>query len=456
MATSYRVINPYNSELLGEYHYTPGRELDDIVERLKAGRATQQATAAYQRAEVLRKLAQLLHQHSEHLAQLITAETGKTISDSRVELERAVNTTVASSEEARQISGEALDSDAYPPARSRIGVVCFRPLGTVLCITPFNFPINIAMHKIGPAFAAGNCILFKPNPQNAASAIELTRLCHAAGISDDVLQMCVPEVGDMPALLAHPDINCVNFTGGNVAANSIAAATGYKKLLLELGGNDPLIVMPDADLDAAVSAAIKQRFATAGQRCTACKRLYVHAAVYRDFCTRLVAASKQLIVGDPTDEATFVGPVISRAAADEVESRIAAAVRGGARVLLGNQREGNIIYPCILENVAADALLITSETFGPVLPLLRFSNLAELVVAVNSSGFGLQAGVFTRDIQTIRRLFEQLEVGTLVSNDGPGFRAEHFPFGGVKQSGIGREGVKYAIREMSYQKTLVV
>ena len=456
MATSYRVINPYSGELLGEYHYTPVRELKDIVERLKAGRATQQATAAYQRAEVLGKLAQLLQQHSEHLAQLITAETGKTISDSRIELERAVNTTVASSEEARQISGESLDSDAYPPARSRIGVVCFRPLGTVLCITPFNFPFNIAMHKIGPAFAAGNCILFKPNPQNAASAIELTRLCHAAGISDDVLQMCVPEVGDMPALLAHPDINCINFTGGNVAANSIAAASGYKKLLLELGGNDALIVMPDADLDAAVSAAINQRFATAGQRCTAAKRLYVHDAVYRDFCASLVAASKTLVVGDPTDEATFVGPVISRAAADEVESRIAAAVQGGARVLLGNRREGNIIYPCILENVAPDALLITSETFGPVLPLQRFSNLAELVVAVNSSGFGLQAGVFTRDIQTIRRLFEQLEVGTLVSNDGPGFRAEHFPFGGVKQSGIGREGVKYAIREMSYQKTLVI
>lgn len=456
MTTSYRVINPYNGDLLGEYHYTPAPEFNDIVGRLKAGRAIQRQTPAYQRAEVLGKLARLLQQHSEGLARLITAETGKTLSDSRVELVRAVNTTVASSEEARQISGEALDSDAYPPARSRIGVVCFRPLGTVLCITPFNFPVNIAMHKIGPAFAAGNCILFKPNPQNAASAIELTRLCHLAGISDDVLQMCVPEVDDMPTLVAHPDINCINFTGGNTAADRIAAVSGYKKLLLELGGNDPLIVMPDADLDAAVSAAINQRFATAGQRCTASKRLYVHDAVYPDFCARLLAASKQLVVGDPADEATFVGPVISSAAADEIESRIAAAVEKGARVLLGNHREGNIIYPCILEDVPADARLISSETFGPVLPLQRFSRLEEVVQAVNSSGLGLQAGVFTRDIQTIRTLFEQLEVGTLVSNDGPGFRAEHFPFGGVKQSGIGREGVKYAIREMSYQKTLVI
>ncbi len=456
MEKSYRVINPYNGDLLGEYQYTPGAEVARIVERLKAGRAVQRATPAFARAEVLRRLAQLLQQNSERLARLITAETGKTIADSRVELERAVNTAVASSEEARQLVGEALDSDAYPPARSRIGVVCLRPLGTVLCITPFNFPLNIAMHKIGPAYAAGNCILFKPNPQNAASAIELTKLCRLAGISDEVLQMCVPEVSDMEALVSHPAINCINFTGGNSAADRIAAASGYKKLLLELGGNDPLIVLPDADLDAAVSVAINQRFATAGQRCTACKRLYVHAAVYQAFSDKLVTQSRELVVGDPTDEATFVGPLISTAAADEVESRIAAAVRSGARVLLGNRREGNIIYPCILENVPAGASLTNNETFGPVLPLQRFSQLQEAIEGINRSGYGLQAGVFTRDIATIRTLFEELEVGTLVSNDGPGFRAEHFPFGGVKESGIGREGVKYAIREMSMQKTLVI
>ena len=456
MEKSYRVVNPYSGELLGEYRYTEGAEVAEIVDRLKAGRAVQRATPAYQRSEVLRHLAQLLQQNSERLAQLVTAETGKAIADSRVELARAVNTTVASSEEARQIVGEALDSDAYPPTRSRMGVVCFRPLGTVLCITPYNFPLNIAMHKIGPAYAAGNCILFKPNPQNAASAIELTQLCRMAGISDDVLQMCVPELDAMGALVAHPDINCINFTGGNVAADRIAAASGYKKLLLELGGNDPLIVMADADLDAAVRVAINQRFATAGQRCTACKRVYVHADVYQAFSDELVAQSRKLVVGDPTDEATFVGPLINSAAADEVESRIVDAVESGARVLLGNRREGNIIYPCILEDVPPDARLIRCETFGPVLPLQRFGHMQELVEAVNRSGYGLQAGVFTRDLETIRTLFEELEVGTLITNDGPGFRAEHFPFGGMKASGIGREGVKYAMREMSCLKTLVI
>lgn len=456
MNPSYRVTNPYDGCLLGEYSFTSEAELEQVIGKLKTGQKTQRALTAYQRAEILAKLAALLRQHSEALAQLITAETGKTISDSRVELTRAINTTVASGEEARQISGESLDSDAYPPARGRIGVVCWRPLGTVLCITPFNFPLNIAMHKIGPAFAAGNCILFKPGPQNTASARRLTELCYEAGIPGDVLQMCIPELSAMSSLVAHRDINCINFTGGNVAADAIAAAAGYKKLLLELGGNDPLMVMPDADLDAAVAAAINQRFATAGQRCTAAKRLFVHAQVYDEFRDKLVAASRLLEVGDPTREDCFVGPLISGQAADEVEARIHGAIAGGASVALGNRREGNIIYPCILEQVSPQAELVLRETFGPVIPLQRFSNLEQLIEWVNQSDYGLQAGVFTRDISVIRRLFEELDVGTLISNDGPGFRAEHFPFGGTRQSGIGREGIKYAIREMSLLKTLVI
>jgi acyl-CoA reductase-like NAD-dependent aldehyde dehydrogenase len=456
MSTHYKVHNPYTGQLLGEYPFTTTEQTAAAVRGLKAGHLTQRALHAGRRADILHRLAELLDKDQGRLSQLITAETGKTISDSRVELERAINTAVASSEEARQISGESLDSDAYSPARGRIGVVCWRPLGTVLCITPFNFPLNIAMHKIGPAFAAGNCVLFKPGPQNTASAQALTQLCHQAGIPNDVLQCRIPDVQDMRALVQHPDIDCINFTGGNVAADAIAGAAGYKKLLFELGGNDPLIVMPDADLDAAVNAAINQRFATAGQRCTAAKRLFIHDTVYEDFRDRLVAAGSKLKVGDPAEDDTFVGPVISTAAADEVERRIKEAVAAGATVALGNQRKGNIIYPCILENVPVDTSVVARETFGPVLPLQRFTDLDEVIAQVNNSDYGLQAGVFTQDMRIIRRLFEELEVGTLASNDGPGFRAEHFPFGGTKHSGIGREGVKYAIREMSYQKTLVI
>jgi len=456
MSLQYSISNPYTGELIGDYRYANSEQISETIALLKAGQLTQKKTAAHERADILRKLAGLLEENAEELAQLITSETGKTISDSRVEMTRAINATLASGEEARQISGEALDSDCYAPTRNKIGIVMWRPLGTILCITPFNFPINIAMHKIGPAFAAGNSIMFKPGPQNTATATMLTELCHEAGIPKDVLQMCIPDVPDMAPLIAHKDIAAINFTGGTAAADSIAMAAGYKKLLLELGGNDPLIIMPDGDIKSAVNAAINQRFATAGQRCTAAKRIFVHQDAYGEFKDALVSASRKLIVGDPGDEDTFVGPVINTRAADEVKQRIEQAVELGANVLLGNKREGNIIYPTILDNVADSCDLMVEETFGPVMPLRSFSTLDELIPLINNSAYGLQGGVFTQNLAVAKFLFEELDIGTLAVNDGPGFRTEHFPFGGVKASGVGREGIKYAIREMSFTKTLVI
>ncbi|QKX17789.1 aldehyde dehydrogenase family protein [Microbulbifer sp. YPW1] len=452
----YQIINPFNGEQIEAYDFHTREHVKAAIEVLKQGRGTQQATPAFERSNILLKLARLIQERKEDLAALITEETGKTISDSRVEIDRAYNTALASAMEARSINGEALDSDAYPPMREKIGVVLWKPLGSVLCITPFNFPINIAVHKIGPAFAAGNTILFKPGPQNKRSAELLVELCYAAGMDKSVLQMLIPDIDATSYAVSHPEIHAINFTGGTAAANAIAANAGYKKMLFELGGNDPLIVMPDADLDAAVGATINQRFATAGQRCTAAKRLFVHSAVFDAFAEKLVAATAKLKVGNPAEEETFVGPLIHTAAADEVEGRIQAAVDAGARVLFGHKREGNILWPTILDNIADDAELVAEETFGPVVPLRKFEDEAELVSLINSSPFGLQAGVFTQNLALAKRLYNQLDVGLLAVNDGPGFRAEHFPFGGVKESGVGREGVSYAIREMSYQKTLVI
>lgn len=454
--STYTVTNPWNNETLGEYVYASESDIAQAMTTLKRGEAIQRRLAAHERADILRRLADLLRENQEELAALVTKEIGKTISDARVELDRAINTAIASAEEARQISGEALDSDAYPPTRGRIGVVMWRPLGTVLCITPFNFPLNIAMHKLGPAFAAGNAVLFKPGPQNTASAQRLVELCYAAGMPKETLQLCIPDVPAMAKLVAHPQVKAINFTGGTAAARAISAAAGFKKLLLELGGNDPLIVMPDADIDAAVAAAINQRFATAGQRCTAVKRVFVHRDVYAQFRDALLSKTEALEVGDPTREATFVGPVINARAAGDIMARIDDALAQGAHLVCGHRREENLLWPTVIEQVPDDAALVVEETFGPVLPLRSFEDLDEVIDVVNRSPYGLQAGVFTQDLSTIRHLFEVLEVGLLASNDGPGFRAEHFPFGGVKDSGVGREGVKYAIREMSYQKTLII
>jgi acyl-CoA reductase-like NAD-dependent aldehyde dehydrogenase len=456
MTTTYSLRNPYDNSPIGDYTYTSWTDLEHSLALLQRGQRAQRQTPACERARVLGRLAELLRENAETLAALITRETGKTISDARVELSRAVNAAVASSEEARQISGEALDSDAYAPMGGRIGIVCWRPLGTILCITPFNFPVNIAVHKIGPAYAAGNAILFKPGPQNTASAQFLTQLCYQAGMPENVLQLCVPALSDLDRLNAHPAVDAINFTGGTAAAEAIAAAAGYKKLLLELGGNDPLIVMDDADLEAAVKAAINHRFATAGQRCTAAKRLFVHSAVYDQFRDLLVARSCELRVGDPMREDTFVGPVIHQQAADAIRDRVQAAIDGGATVALGHRYEGAFVWPTILENVHPDSEIMREETFGPVLPLYRFTEVDEIIPIINNTAYGLQGGVFSNNLAVIRRLFEELELGTLAANDGPGFRTEHFPFGGVKASGVGREGIKYAIREMSYTKTLVL
>ncbi|MBD2857939.1 aldehyde dehydrogenase family protein [Spongiibacter sp. KMU-158] len=456
MTDSYTVTNPFDNSVLSSHLYDSWDVVEAKLQLLKSGQKTQKKFTAFERSDILRNLAGLLSDNAEELAKLITLETGKTISDSRVEMSRAVNAAKSSSEEARQISGECLDSDAFPPARGKIGISLWKPLGTILCITPFNFPINIAMHKIGPAFAAGNAILFKASPVNTQSSMLFTQLCYQAGIPEDVLQFAMPADKDLNKLNSHDLVDGINFTGGTNAANAISAVSGYKKLLLELGGNDPLIVLPDGDIEAAVNASINQRLATAGQRCTAAKRIFLHEDIYDAFRDLLLEKTQKLVVGDPMKEDTFIGPVISKKAAESIQYFIEDAIFHGATVTAGNKFDGAIVYPTILENLSVDCLLMKEEVFGPVLPLTKFNDIEEIIPIINNSPYGLQAGVFTQNLAIARTLFEELDVGTLACNDGPGFRTEHFPFGGVKQSGAGREGIKYAIREMSYLKTLVI
>jgi acyl-CoA reductase-like NAD-dependent aldehyde dehydrogenase len=456
MASKFSVFNPYDNSLIGEFSHNTSAEIDQILAKLTKGKEIQKKMSAHERAGILVKLSVLLKEHQEELAQLITTEIGKTINDSRVEIARAINTAYASSVEARCITGETIDGAAYPPVKGRLGIVLKKPLGIVVAITPFNFPINLALHKIGPAFAAGNCIFFKPGPQNYLSGKRLAELCHQAGMPEEVIQFAFPELPDLERVIAGNQVDCISFTGGTKTADAIAKNAGRKKLLFELGGNDPLILMPDGNVELAAQTAINQRFATAGQRCTASKRLFIHENVYDQFKAILIEKTKALIVGDPKAEDTFVGPVVSKQAADQVEFRINQAIKEGATCLIGNKRDGNIIYPTILENLNLASEIICDETFGPVIPLIKFTDLEEVIKIINSSNFGLQSGVFTNNIQVVEKLFEALEVGALILNDGPGFRAEHIPFGGVKDSGSGREGIKYAINEMSYLKTLVI
>ncbi|MBK07629.1 MAG: aldehyde dehydrogenase [Deltaproteobacteria bacterium] len=456
MSTQFQVRNPYNDEEVGSYTYASAEEVADALDKLKRGKKVLRGIPAFQRAEILHKLGELLETHQDELAKLIVSEIGKTLKESRTEVARAAVTARASGDEAKRMSGEVLDSDAYPPSRGRLGIVRRQPLGVVLAITPFNFPINLAMHKIGPAFASGNTVFFKPGPQNYFSGKRLVELCYEAGMPEETLQLCVPDIPELTKVIEGDDVQVISFTGGVPTANAIARNARGKKLLFELGGNDPLIVMDDADLDKAVETAIAQRFGTAGQRCTAAKRLMVHKDVFEAFRDKLVEATNKLVVGDPMSEDSYIGPVVSSHAADVVMARIEQAVADGAKLLAGGKREGNVIWPTILEGITMQCELCADETFGPVIPLLQFSTIDEVIELVNMSEFGLQSGVFTNQMDVVMRLYEELEVGSIAVNDGPGFRAEHFPFGGVKNSGLGREGIKYAIEEMTYYKSLVL
>jgi len=455
-STTFSVTNPYDGSSLGTFSYAQADEVQSKLALLAEGKARIAALTAHDRSTILTKLADLMEARSEEFAALITREIGKTISDSRIEMVRASNTIRCSANEARSVVGEVLDSDAYPPARSKWGIVHRRPLGTILAITPFNFPINLSVHKIGPAFASGCPVFFKPSPQNYLSGKMLTELCHEAGMPKEAIQFCMPDIPELTKVVAGDQVQIISFTGGVPASRAIARNAGGKKLLFELGGNDPLIVMPDGDIDAAVQTSVNQRFGTAGQRCTAAKRVFIHDSVYEEFRAKLVAATKALRVGDPMADDTFVGPVVNAQAATVVEARIAAAIAEGALLLAGGTRDGNLIAPTVLENVSPASELVADETFGPVIPLFRFDDIDQAIAIINGTGFGLQSGVFTNDLRTIRKLFDELEVGALAVNDGPGFRAEHFPFGGIGNSGLGREGVRYAMEEMSFLKTLIM
>lgn len=450
------VINPYDGSLVGTFTYATREEVQATIQKLKQGKKKIAQITAHERGLILERIADKLEEHSEELAVLITREMGKTIADSRIEMQRSVNTTRCAAQEARNISGEVLDSDAYPPARGKWGIVQRRPLGIVLAITPFNFPINLSLHKIAPAFAAGCPVFYKPSPLTYFSGKRLAEICIEAGMPEEALQCCIADVPELTEVIQSDDVQVISFTGGIPTAKAIARNAGYKKLLFELGGNDPLIVMDDADVEKAVDVAIAQRFGTAGQRCTAAKRIFLHDAIYEQFRDRLVQKTKELVVGDPLKDETFVGPVIHAHSADVLEARIQDAVEQGATLLTGGKREGNIIYPTIIEEIHPSTELCREESFGPIIPLFRFTELEPLIEMINQTGFGLQSGVFTQNLSTVKRLYEELEVGALAVNDGPGFRAEHFPFGGINQSGLGREGVKYCIEELTYLKTLVL
>ncbi len=455
-AEKVEIRNPYNQEVIAVVSYASARDAEEAIARAASAFETTRQLPSYRRAEVLRRVANELTARKEELAELITLEAGKPIRDARIEVARAVQTFTVAAEEAKRLGGELLPLDWLAGSENRWAVVRRFPIGPILGITPFNFPLNLVAHKVAPALASGNPIIIKPAPQTPLSALRLGEIVCEAGWPEGGLSVlpCSNDVAGQ--MLADERIKKLTFTGSAQVGWMLKAQAPKKKVTLELGGNAAVIVHEDADLDWAAKRCVQGGFAYAGQTCISVQRIYVHEAVYEPFLERVLEGVRNLIVGDPRDERTDVGPMISVAAAERAETWIREAVQSGAKVLIGGERSGAFLMPTVLTDVTPEMKVSCEEVFAPVVIVSRYADFDEAIGQVNASRYGLQAGVFTRDVNRIFHAYQAIDVGGLIINDVPTYRADHMPYGGVKDSGFGREGVRSAIEEMTELRVLVL
>lgn len=448
------VLSPFDGRHVGEVEITSQAEILAAVARAHRAQAEFAFSTPSQRRDLLNALATAIAGEAEALAQIICAEVGKTITEARNEVRRAQNTLRLSGDAATFLDGEVLHCGIVAGGVNRQAVITYEPAGVVGAITPFNYPLNLLCHKLGPAIAAGNAIVAKPSPKAPLAAQRLVELAIAAGFPPGLFQI-VHGGAEEAVALARAPINLLSFTGGPAAGLALKNHAGLVRCLMELGGNDPLFVMPDADLAAATATAIAQRYEIAGQSCAAVKKLYLHADIHDQMVEAVVEAARAVRHGDPLDPATQMGPVIDAPAAAQVETRVHDAIGQGARLLLGGERKGAMMTPTVLADVPHDSTLFASETFGPVISIRRFDDPGAAIAEFNAGEHGLQAGVFSNDHAVLKRFSRELRVGGVMINEGPDFRAEHVPFGGIKTSGLGREGVRIALREMSETKVVI-
>ncbi len=454
--STFNIINPYSQEKIDSFDFTSKQESLQIIENL-ASKDFHNLPSIYERSKVLEKLKNILTRDTEKLATQITKEMGKTLNDARGEIKRAILTIEAGIDLMRAQHSELLSTENYSSdhTNSKWGLVTRVPYGVILGIVPFNFPINLAVHKIIPSYAMGNSFILKPHPQCYRSTQIFTDLCYEAGMSKKDIGLICPSIPDFSELMNHPSIKIVSFTGGMKTAEIISKQLVYKKELYELGGNAALVVFDDADQELALEKIITHRLGCAGQRCTASKRVFIHEDIYEDFKVKLLDKISKLKIGDPLNEESFIGPVVNLDSAKDIEKSILNAKDLGANLLHGGSRDNAIIEPTVFEVNDETYKAFKEEIFGPIIPLMKFKDEKKLIEKINDTAYGLQCGIFTESLSRAKRLFKEIDVGTLIINDGSAFRADHFPFGGVKSSGIGREGIKYAMEEMSVIKTLV-
>lgn len=450
------VRNPYNGEIVGTVYRPSSNDVEDgIRAAVKAFEETKNMPS-YQRSGVLKKAAAGIENRKEELAKILCQEAGKPIAHARGEVTRAVSTLTIASEEANRICGEAIPLDITPAAGARLGIVRRFPLGPIAGISPFNFPLNLVCHKVAPALASGNAISLKPASATPLSALLLGEILMEAGAVPGSYNVLPCSARLAEPLVTDQRLKMLTFTGSAEVGWGLKIKVGKKRVCLELGGNAAVVVEPDADMEYAVKRSILGGYAYAGQVCISVQRIFIKDKVYDDFTDAFVRGVKALKLGDPLSEETNVGPMIDETSAIQTEELVEEAVSQGAKVLAGGRRDGTLYEPTVLENVPRDAKVSCQEVFAPVVVLAKYKNFDEALKKVNDSVFGLQAGVFTKDIEKAFKSFNEIDVGGVIVNDIPTYRVDHMPYGGVKDSGFGREGVKYAIEEMTELKIMVV
>ena len=414
-------------------------------------------TAGHERAALLLRIATGIQARQADFVATIVSEAGKPVTFAEAEVARAAITFTAAAEEARRAHGELLPVEAYPSGDGHLGLMRRFPLGVIAAITPFNFPLNLVAHKVAPALATGNTMVVKPAMKTPLTALLLAEVLHEAGVPAGQMNFVTCGNEDAARLVTDARVKMVTFTGSPAVGWRLKELCGKKRITLELGGNAGVIVHSDADVAAAVPLIATGAFGYAGQSCISVQRVVVHESRYEELKAALVAhIAAKVPTGDPWERTTVVGPMITEPARDAVLERIAAALAGGARLVCGGQVRGRCLEATVLENADAAMAICAEEAFAPVLTLHRYAEFAEALAFVNASDFGLQAGVFTRDLTLALRAYEELEVGGVLINQVPTFRVENMPYGGIKDSGFGREGARYAMEEMTEMKSLVI
>lgn len=447
------VLNPYNNELVGT---VPKATVADIQHAFEVAAAYQPTLTRYQRQQILFKSADILVERKEEVSDLITAECGICKKDSLYEVGRAYDVFTLAGQLTLLDDSQTFSCDLTPHGKSRKIFTLRQPLTAISAITPFNHPLNQVAHKIAPSVATNNCMVLKPTEKTPLTALLLADVLYEAGLPPQMLQIVTGDPAEIAdAMITNPHAEMVTFTGGVRVGKYIAEKAGYKRTVLELGGNDPLIVMEDADLDKAAELAVAGATKNSGQRCTAVKRILVVENIADEFSDLVLAKAKKLKYGDPMDPDNDLGTVIDEPAAQLFEQRVNDAISAGAQLRYGNERQGALYSPTVVDHVPYDCELVREETFGPVIPIIRCPNDIEQVIRIsNSTAYGLSSGVCTNRLDYITRFVEALQVGTVNIWEVPGFRIEMSPFGGIKDSGLGyKEGVLEAMKSFTNVKT---